>query len=83
MDINFKPKFQLKQAVYFMQNNRIKKSTIIGIIFPSVWIGDKGKLQQTSFSYRVKSLTRKDYGNTYGILDCLLFATKKELMKTL
>ena len=82
-NLDLKPKFQLKQAVYFMQNNKIKKSTIIGINYPSVWINSSGKIEQTSFSYRVKSLTIKEYGNTSGIPGCLLFSSKNELIKTL
>lgn len=77
------PDFELKQAVYFMQNNKVKKSTITGINYPKIWIGDKGKINQTSFSYRVKSLTIKDYGNTNGIPSCLLYKSKKELIATL
>jgi hypothetical protein len=77
------PKFKLKQTVYFMQNNKVKKSTIIAINYPSIWIGNKNKIQSTSFTYRVKSLTYKDYGNSGGIPDCLLFATKKELLQSL
>jgi len=77
------PKFQLKQTVYFMQNNKIRKSTIIGINYPSIWVGNKGRINQTSFSYRVKSLSYKDYGNSGGIPDCLLFTSKEELISTL
>jgi len=81
--MEIKPNFNLKQTVYFMQNNRIKKSTISCINYPSVWINKKGKVEQTSFSYRVKSLTTKEYGNSGGLPACLLFLTKKDLIKTL
>lgn len=77
------PRFKLKQAVYFMRNNKVKKSTICGINYPKVWISKSGKIEQTSFTYRVKSMTEKDYGNSGGLPDCLLFPSKKELLKSL
>ena len=81
--MELKSEFNLKQTVYFMRDNRIKKSTITGINYPSVWINSKGKIEQSSFTYRVKSLSSKDYGNSGGIPKCLLFPTKKDLIKTL
>ena len=83
MELTIEPRFKLKQTVYFMRNNRVKKSTITCINYPSVWINKNKKIQQTGFTYRVKSLTPKDYGNSGGFPECLLFATKKDLLKSL
>lgn len=81
--MNITPKFELKQTVYFMENNKVRKSTINCINFPKVWLSKNGKIEQTSFTYRVKSMLINDYGNSGGVPECLLFATKKELIKTL
>jgi hypothetical protein len=81
--MNLIPEFQLKQAVFFMRNNRVKKSTITSIKYPTVWLNKKGQVEQTLFIYRVKSMTSKDYGNSEGIPSCLLFKTKKDLLKSL
>ena len=77
------PQFNLRQTVYFIRDNKIRKSTVTGINYPDVWLNTKGKEEQTSFSYRVKSLTTKEYGNTGGVPSSLLFKTKKDLIKTL
>lgn len=77
------PKYNLKQTVYFMKNNKIKKSSILGIKYPTIWFGKNNTLESTSFLYRVRYLTREDYGNSGGVPECLLFSTKKDLIKTL
>lgn len=81
--MTLEPQFKLRQTVYFMQNNKIRKSTISGINYPNIWLTKGGKIQQTNFTYKVRSLTFKDYGNSGGIPSCLLFASKKDLIKTL
>jgi hypothetical protein len=68
-----------------MKDNRVRKSTISSIKYPTVWISGKNKVEQTSFFYRIKSsiLTQKDYGNSGGLPESLFFESKKELLKSL
>lgn len=82
MELN--SKFTLKQTVYFIHENRVCKSTITGIKFPTIWVY-KNEVNQTAFYYIVKSLgnNHSRYGNSGGFPECLLFSCKKELLKSL
>lgn len=86
--MELKSKFTLKETVYFMHDNRIRKSTITGIKFPNVWLSNNGRsnnIQTTSFNYVIKLFGNNHprYGNSGGLPECLLFKTKKDLIKTL
>ena len=80
--ITLKSKFSIKDTVYFMENNKIVKSTIVTIIFPKV-IQFKKSIEQTGFLYRVNRNTHIQKTNSNGIPECWLFPNKKELIKTL
>jgi len=73
-------KYSLGETVYFMQDNKICKSTITCICFPTYWKNTKKELQQTSFTYRLKCNTFKSNSD---IPECWLFKTKTLLLKTL
>lgn len=83
IEITLKPEYGINQTVYFMDNNKVCKSTINRISFPSIWMDKRGKMESTSFRYYIKASHRLTQFKISGIPKCILFSSKKELLKSL